>query len=117
MMTRSPATEARARAVWRLASCGFGLVVALLLAACGESSTAGTAKVTLAPESALPEFVRGAPPKVKEAYRFAIANPDVLRAFPCYCGCGSVGHKSNLDCYIKTIRPDGSMEFDDHSFG
>lgn len=116
-MIRSARPGSRASAVRRAMSRGLMLTMALLLAGCGESSTAGAGKLTLAPESALPEFVRGAPPQVKEAYRFAIANPDVLRAFPCYCGCGSVGHKSNLDCYIKTIRPDGSIEFDDHSFG
>ena len=71
----------------------------------------------MASESALPDFVRGAPPQVREAYRFAIANRKLLSAFPCYCGCGSVGHKSNLDCYIRNVRPDGTIEFDNHAFG
>jgi hypothetical protein len=71
----------------------------------------------LAPESALPSFVRSAPPDVKEAYQFAIANPDVLSAFPCYCGCGRMGHENNLECYIKETRPDGSIEFENHAFG
>jgi hypothetical protein len=71
----------------------------------------------MAPESALPDFVQDAPPQVKEAYRFAIANPDVLSYIPCYCGCGAVGHQSNRDCYVKEVRPDGSLEFDNHAFG
>ena len=116
-MVRPSGADARPGGVGRAAACGLVMVLALVLAGCGESRTTGATGLTLAPESALPEFVRGAPPQVKEAYRFAIANPDVLRAFPCYCGCGSVGHRSNLDCYIKTIRADGSIEFDDHSFG
>ena len=99
-------------------------VVALLLlvfpsvvAACTRSDKAGAGDLALAPESALPDFVSDAPPQVKEAYRFAIANPDVLTKFPCYCGCGAMGHKSNLQCYIKETRPDGSIEFDNHAFG
>lgn len=83
----------------------------------GTSACGGSRGYELAPESALPAFVRDAPPQVKEAYRFAIANPEVLSAFPCYCGCGAMGHESNLDCYIKEIRPDGSVAFEDHAFG
>jgi hypothetical protein len=93
------------------------LVVALIVAACGGSGGDARKEWTLAPESSLPEFVSSAPPQVKEAYRFAIANPEVLKAFPCYCGCGSMGHQSNLDCYIEEIQPDGSIQFDNHAFG
>jgi hypothetical protein len=74
-------------------------------------------QLTLAPESALPDFVRDAAPQVQEAYRFAIANPEVLSKFPCYCGCGAMGHQNNLQCYIKEIRADGSIEFENHAFG
>jgi hypothetical protein len=93
--------------------------MALVLIASGCAGPAGTrpAELTLAPESALPAFAQDAPPQVKEAYRFAIANPDVLEAFPCYCGCGAMGHMSNRDCYIKEVRSDGSIEFDNHAFG
>jgi len=93
------------------------LVLALILSACGSSNGQEGEKWSLAPESALPDFVRDAPPQIKEAYRFAIANPDVLSAFPCYCGCGSMGHANNLDCYVKEVRPDGSIEFENHAFG
>lgn len=74
-------------------------------------------QLTLAPESALPDFARDAAPQVQEAYRFAIANPEVLSKFPCYCGCGAMGHQNNLQCYIKEIRADGSIEFENHAFG
>jgi hypothetical protein len=74
-------------------------------------------KLTLAPESALPDFAKKASPQVQKAYRFAIANPDVLRKFPCYCGCGAIGHRHNLDCYIKEFKPDGSIVFENHAFG
>ena len=71
----------------------------------------------LAPESALPEYFRKAPPNVREAYRFAIANRGILQQIPCYCGCGSDGHKNNADCYIKDVKPDGTVDFDKMSFG
>lgn len=71
----------------------------------------------LAPESALPEYFRKAPPNVREAYRFAIANRGILQQIPCYCGCGSDGHKNNADCYIKNVKPDGTVDFDKMSFG
>jgi hypothetical protein len=92
------------------------LAVALVTGACGGEA-APAVELTLAPESALPDFVSNAPPQVKEAYRFAIANPEILSDFPCYCGCGSMGHQNNLQCYIKEVRADGSLEFDNHAFG
>ena len=93
------------------------LTLLVSVSACGSPGGSGQAELAMAPESALPDFVRAAPPQVKEAYRFAIANRELLSAFPCYCGCGSVGHKNNLECYVKSVRPDGSLEFEDHAFG
>jgi len=89
----------------------------LVLSACGGSGGSGRQEIELAPESALPEFVRNSPPQVKESYRFAIANPELLDSFPCYCGCGQMGHESNLACYINELRPDGSIVFEDHAVG
>ena len=88
-----------------------------VLSACSGSTPPVQEELSLAPESALPDFVRDAAPQVKEAYRFAIANPEVLSDFPCYCGCGAMGHENNLQCYIKEIRTDGSIEFENHAFG
>jgi len=39
----------------------------------------------------------------------------LLSAIPCYCGCGAQGHRSNLDCYVKEIGPDGSIVFEPHA--
>jgi hypothetical protein len=101
----------------RRAICGAALALVLFgLGAC-QRAGGGSVELAMAPESALPEFVRGAPPQVREAYRFAIANRELLVAIPCYCGCGAMGHRSNLDCYIKSVRADGSIEFEDHAFG
>jgi hypothetical protein len=66
----------------------------------------------LAPESVLAPDIRRAPAEVREAYRFAIANQDVLRYIPCYCGCGSSGHTSNASCYLKEGSKPGNLIFD-----
>lgn len=94
------------------------LAAAVIIGACGGDTAAPAGvEFKLAPESALPDFVSEAAPQVKEAYRFAIANPDILSRFPCYCGCGAMGHQNNLQCYIKEVRADGSIEFENHAFG
>lgn len=90
----------------------FGLLLlsavlaAFLLSACG----AGDAK-------SMPDFVMDAPPRVKEAYQYAIDHPDDLAAVPCYCGCGNMGHTSNLSCFIQDRAADGTITFDDHANG
>lgn len=83
------------------------------------ASGSGTSQtgLSLASLSAMAQFVQEAPPTVQEAYRFAVANPDVMHKIPCYCGCGAMGHKDNLSCYVKEFRPDGSIEFDNHATG
>lgn len=69
-------------------------------------------KYTLAPENLLPRDIRSAPEEVREAYRFAIANKDILRYIPCYCGCGSEGHTNNASCYVKDSSIAGKLQFD-----
>ncbi len=96
------------------------MVLLFLVLALGASACSGDSdeeELTLAPESALPDFVRDAPAQVTKAYRFAIANPDIVSLFPCFCGCGGAGHMNNLDCYIREFRADGSIVFDNHAYG
>jgi hypothetical protein len=81
----------------------------------GESE--GFEALSLAPISLLSDMIRGAPSAVRDAYRFAIANPDILSNIPCYCGCRDVGHQSNLDCFVKQFNADGSVALDNHAFG
>lgn len=66
---------------------------------------------------AMPENVKSAPVTVQQAYQFAVANPDVLKQIPCYCGCGSMGHTSNYACYVEKVGPNGKVTFDDHALG
>jgi hypothetical protein len=91
------------------------LIGGLLLAACGGGQA--NPQVKLAPVSALPMQMQQAPAAVRTAYQFAATNPDALRNVPCYCGCGAIGHKSNLACYIKEFGSDGKPIFDDHAMG
>ena len=60
-----------------------------------------------------PEFTR-ASTTTEEAYRYALYNPQIVQWMPCYCGCGAMGHRSNLDCYIKPTA-DGQVTFEEHA--
>lgn len=74
-------------------------------------------ELAMAPHTVLPAFVQESEPRVQDAYRFAIANPDVMTKIPCYCGCGNMGHEDARDCFIKDVQPNGSIEFDNHAAG
>jgi hypothetical protein len=91
------------------------LLLAVVVAACGAPA-APAVTLRLAPEAALSDPIRQAPPEVRDAYRFALSNRDTLQYIPCYCGCGADGHRSNYDCYIQEIQPDGTATFSDHAF-
>jgi hypothetical protein len=50
-------------------------------------------------------------------YRYATVNEATLKWFPCYCGCVAAGHRSNFDCYVREVLPDGRVRLDTMSFG
>jgi hypothetical protein len=52
-----------------------------------------------------------------DLYRYALANADVLTYIPCTCGCASMGHLSNWNCYVRDVVPDGTVTFDPHATG
>jgi hypothetical protein len=88
----------------------FALAAVILLTACGPSRTGiYTGK--------LPTYVSHAPQTVQAAYHFAIEHPEMLTHQPCYCGCGSMGHFNNLDCFIQVIDENGTITFDNHASG
>ena len=91
------------------------LLLTLMLFVSGCASQ--TFPYTLATESMLPAFLDSAPATVREAYRFAMNNMDEMENYPCYCGCGSMGHTSNLSCYIKDVDTAGNSTFDEHAAG
>jgi hypothetical protein len=52
---------------------------------------------------------------LKDAHVFAADHPEVASYVPCYCGCGSAGHKNNADCFVKGRTPDGHVsEWEPH---
>lgn len=95
------------------------LIVAVLalglLPACSPKS--GEAHLEMTPVKSMPSEVQAAPATVQQAYQFASANPDLMKAIPCYCGCGSVGHTSNYSCYVSNVDQIGNMSFDSHALG
>jgi hypothetical protein len=94
------------------------LISLLLSGVLTSGCAAGTVHdMKLAPASILPHAMQTAPTRVREAYQFAVANPDTLKNVPCYCGCGAMGHTSNYACYVKNVQSDGRVVFDEHALG
>ncbi len=96
-----------------------GLIV-LALSACAQG---GSSNLKLAPVSQLREDIRQQPATVREAYQFALANQDMLSKIPCYCGCGAphgpdnISHKSIKDCFVREVKADGTVVWDDMGLG
>ena len=60
-----------------------------------------------------PSFVTDADPEVKRLYEFQITHGELMRFMPCFCGCGqNAGHRSNRDCYVKSVDADGTVVLD-----
>ena len=54
---------------------------------------------------------------VQAVYRFAASDRgQALETVPCFCGCGSVGHVSNRDCYV-TSRTATAVTYTSHGGG
>ncbi len=90
------------------------VLILALFAVAGCSTEPGLA---MAPVSMLPAYAQNAPVTVREAYQFAVANPDILAHQPCYCGCGTMGHDSNLACFVQEFQADDTIIFDNHAAG
>ncbi len=63
---------------------------------------------------ARPEYVRALPADWQAAYAFALASPEVLQWLPCYCGCGGMGHRSNLDCFFQRREAQAEVVYEEH---
>jgi hypothetical protein len=60
-----------------------------------------------------------APPRpmdvLRDAHIFTADHPEVASFVPCYCGCGSAGHKDNADCFIRQRDAQGRVtEWEPH---
>ncbi|MCK6583894.1 MAG: hypothetical protein HUU11_16245 [Anaerolineales bacterium] len=92
----------------------MGLIALTSLPAC---STQESTDLRMMPLDQMPAEVRSAPVTVQTAYQFNAANPDIMKDIPCYCGCGSIGHTSNYDCYVSSVDDKGNIGFDNHALG
>jgi len=95
------------------------LVGTLLIVACGAPAAANplVTSLKLAPASALSAELRSLPQDIQEAYRYALANPEILDKIPCYCGCNQIGHMNNRMCYVQSETAAGRVVFDAHASG
>ena len=94
------------------------ITVVLLSASISACSTqSGIHDLAMAPMDDMPAEVQSAPVSVQTAYQFNVANPDLMKDIPCYCGCGNVGHTSNYDCYVSSVNEQGNIAFDNHALG
>lgn len=69
----------------------------------------------MAPLEEMPDEVQVLSRDAQDAYRFAVANPEVADAVPCYCGCAGIGHTSSYDCYVAGVTEAGVTQFDPHA--
>ena len=95
----------------------IGLVVLTVLPACSTQSSSGDIHLNMASMDLMPGEVHAAPVTVQEAYQFNVANPEIMKEIPCYCGCGNIGHASNYDCYVSDVDDAGNISFDNHALG
>ena len=93
--------------------------VSLLAAGCREGRVENSQQTELrmAPLSQLPLPVQRAAVAVREAYQFTVANIEIVRQFPCFCGCGLMGHTSNASCYLTDGAALDRPKFDAHALG
>lgn len=97
----------------------LSIIVVLLsstISAC-STNTHSSKELSMASMDQMPAEVQSAPVTVQQAYQFAVANPDVMKNIPCYCGCGNVGHTSNYNCYVSSVDNQGKVTFDHHALG
>ncbi len=87
------------------------------LSGCSRASTSSKAPLQMASMDGLPQEVTSASADVQQAYRYAVANPEVLKQIPCYCGCVDLGHTSNYACYISSVDANGKYTYNEHALG
>jgi hypothetical protein len=88
------------------------------LSGCSGKAASGDGQdMAMASMDGMPAEVKSAPVTVQQAYQFAVANPDITKEFPCYCGCGKMGHTSNYSCYVQDVDSAGKITYDTHALG
>jgi len=98
------------------------VLVALTVAGCSKNVSPASGDSPAAPMAIvhaadLPIEVQHAPLVVQEAYRYAVANPEMLKQVGCYCGCGGIGHTSDYSCFVAGHDSSGATVYDGHALG
>ena len=91
------------------------LVMGIVLPTTAACSSADSHQHEMADLADMPMSLQQSPVRVQEAYQFAVANPEITQAIPCYCGCGPMGHTSNYSCYVADEATNGTLTFDEHA--
>ena len=88
------------------------VALALLLPAALSACGGAYPDLALAPVEQLREDMQHQSDDVRISYQLALANPAILSQIPCYCGCPSL-HKNVKECFVREIKPDGTVVWDD----
>jgi hypothetical protein len=88
-----------------------------LLGGCSAKEAGGEHAFPMSHLEGAPAEVLNAPADVLDAYAFAVANPEIMKELPCYCGCGAMGHTSNYGCYVSAVDASGNVTYDTHALG
>ena len=87
------------------------LFICILLAGIASGCSTNKANVKFDKKNTpLPDYVLSSSIKVQETYIMASNYPKVLAQVPCFCGCGTDGHDSNLSCYIDKFDSNMKVE-------
>jgi hypothetical protein len=102
---------------------GIALVTTALIVSAAvnaqPSAPAGQTQAARLPPIPYESFPAVRPPEIiKSVYEFAAYHPEVLKYIPCYCGCEALGHKANLECFVKSRDAKGQVTaFEAHATG
>src|SRR5512143_787372 len=102
---------------WLMLAFALLLLSGSLAGCSAKSASTDLSGLAMASMDGMPGEVKSAPTTVQQAYQFAVANPDTLKQFPCYCGCGKMGHTSNYSCYVSGVESNGAIQYDTHALG
>lgn len=102
--------------IWAVLLFALLLTVGPIAAGCSAPGAAEDMHgLEAAPMADMPDMVRHASGRIAQAYQLAVTHQPLLREIPCYCGCNTMGHRSNYDCYVAGIGADGRTQFDEHA--
>lgn len=110
---------------------GLGLITTVVVASSQAPRSQAPSPKPQAPAAKAPMAKYNVPPLpnvgfapvrpmdvVRATYDFAAQHPEVLSFVPCFCGCGSQGHKANESCFVARRDSKGNvLEWDTHGFG